>query len=358
MNRAISRRRLINQRLTGSRCRTVREVVAHMGGIQAQDHAGGMWSIGLRLPGSTIADIDHAIAGGSVVRTWAMRGTLHMVAAKDIRWILGLLSQEIIAGSALRTRQLGLETPTLVRSEHIITKVLEGGKQRTRNELVEALEARGIDCRGQRAAHIVRRASLDRLICFGVRRNKQFTYALFDEWVSRTKPMQHDEALAELARRYFRSHGPATVQDFIWWSGLPAADAKRGLEMIKQGLDEQVVDERTYWMNPESGRSGTKFLGAYLLSGFDDYLLGYRDRSASLDPKYAPRLGAGGILNPSIIIDGEVVGTWRRRFSRGRVFVETRTFTQINKRQKEALAAADAEYKRFLGPIVPRSPTG
>jgi hypothetical protein len=352
MNKAIARRRLINQRLKGSGCRTVREVVAHMGGIQAQDYAGGLWSIGLRLPGSTTTDIDRAIAGRSVVRTWAMRGTLHIVAAKDARWILELLSPDIIAGSALRYRQLGLDTPTLVNSEKVITKVLEGGKQLTRNELVEALEARGIACNGQRAAHIVRRASLDRLICFGLRRGKQFTYTLFDEWVKGAKTLQPDEALAELARRYFMSHGPATVQDFIWWSGLPAAEGKKGLEMIKPGLVEIPSESTSYWMNPDSGMPGAALHGAHLLPGFDDYLLGYKNRSASLDLKYAHRLGAGGVLNPSMILDGEVVGTWRRTFRRGEVIVETRPFSPLNKRQKSSLAPAVDLYKRFVGPLV------
>jgi hypothetical protein len=349
-NSAFARQRLMSQGLAGKGFKNPADAVAHMGGIQAQDYPGGVWSIGLRVPGSGSADIERAIAGRKVIRTWAMRGTLHFLAAKDIRWMLELLSKGIIAANALRYSQLRLDGATLSKSQRVLASVLAGGKQMTRGELVAALESRGIWCSGQRAPHILQRAALDRLICFGPKREKQFTFTLFDEWVRQTRPLSPEEALGELARRYFKSHGPATVNDFMWWSGLRGPDAREALEIARPGLVEDTFEGKSYWISDESELRKPGSHGAYLLPGFDDFLLGYKDRTASLDKRHASRLGAGGILNPTIVIDGKVVGVWRRTLRRNRVIVETALFTRLDMRQKKELGAAVARYRRFVGP--------
>ena len=345
----IAGQRLINQRLVGSGCRNPAEVVAHMGAIQGQDYDGGIWSIGLRLPGSRKADVEKAIADRTVIRTWAMRGTLHFVEAGNVRRTLELLSKGIIARTSAIYCRLGLDSKTLTRCENILTKALEGGQQLTRGELVSILEGRGVRCHGMRATFILHRASIDRLICFGVKREKQFTHALFDEWVKKTRPLSSEESLSKLTLQYFASHGPATVQDFMWWSGLSVGQVRSGIEMVKSNLGVIEYDGAKYWMTAGGGPEGTSRQGVLLLPGFDDFLLGYKDRSASLDPKYSRRLANGGVLKPAIVMDGNVIGTWRRTITKGKTTIQTHTFSPLDRRQKEALAAAEEQYIRFIG---------
>ena len=219
----------------------------------------------------------------------------------------------------------------------------------TRQELVNILESRGIKCGGQRAVFILHRASIDRLICFGVKRQKQFTHVLLDEWVKKTTPVSPEEALGKLTLQYFASHGPATIQDYMWWSGLTAGQAKAGLEMVKSKLIDTDYEGRTYWKSVEAELEGTTGQGIQLLPGFDDFLLGYKDRSASLDPRYSHMLANGGILRPAIIMDGTVIGTWRRTIKKERATIQTQTFSALDRRKKETLSAAEENYLRFLG---------
>jgi hypothetical protein len=344
----IALQRLRSHQLERPRLGTPGEVVAWLGGAQAQDYAGAKWSIGLRLPGSTDAGIEAEISGNSLVRTWAMRGTLHFVAAADLRWLLALVAPRIIARNARRYSELGLDERTLSRSNAVLAGALKGGNRLDRSELLDALEHGGISTRGQRAPYLLQRASLDGLICQGVMRRNNPTYVLVDEWLPETRAMEPGEAAAELARRYFASRGPATLQDFVWWSGLPATDARAGLEEIKGHLVQEIIEDRTYWLSgpvPEDGSSAV-----YLLPGFDEYLLGYRDRGASLDPARAKALNAGGgMLNPTVVAGGRVVGTWRRTFKKDSVLVEVSPFAPLSEASNRALSVAAERYGRFLG---------
>jgi len=345
---SISVHRLHSQQLERTRLEKPDEVVAWLGAVQAQDYAGAKWSIGLRLPESTDAGIEQAISDNAIFRAWAMRGALHFVAASDVRWLLALVAPRIIARNARRYSQLELDERTLARSNAVLAAALQGGKQLNRSELLAVLEQNGISTRGQRAAYMLQRASLDGLICQGVMRRNEPTYLSLDEALPETGAMEHDEAVAELARRYFTSHGPATLQDFVWWSGLPTAEARAGLEEIKAQLVRETVGDRTYWLSrpvPEDSSSAV-----YLLPGFDEYLLGYRDRSASLDPAYAKRLNAGGgMLSPAIVVEGRVVGTWKRTFRKDTVVITVSLFASLSEAQNRALDAAVERYSRFVG---------
>jgi Winged helix DNA-binding domain len=344
----IALQRLRNHQLERPRFGTPGEVVAWLGAVQAQDYAGAKWAIGLRLPESTDAGIEAEISGASLVRTWAMRGTLHFVAAADLRWLLALVAPRIIARNARRYSELGLDEGTLSRSNAVLAGALRGGKRLDRSELLDVLEHGGISTRGQRAAYMLQRASLDSLICQGVMRRNNPTFVLVDEWLPETRAMEPGEAAAELARRYFTSRGPATLQDFVWWSGLPTADAGAGLEEIKGYLVRETIEDKTYWLSrpaPEDGSSGL-----YLLPGFDEYLLGYRDRSASLNPARAKALNAGGgMLNPTVVADGRVVGTWKRTFKKDAVVIEASPFAPLSEASNRALSAAAGRYGRFVG---------
>jgi hypothetical protein len=199
------------------------------------------------------------------------------------------------------------------------------------------------------------RAAQDRLICFGVPSGKQQTFVLLDEWAPQTKKLERDEALAELARRYFTSHGPASLPDFARWAGLTVTDATAGLEMVKSDLTQETVNGQTYWLPLDMPAMVDEPPAIYLLPGFDEYMLGYKDRSAILDPAYAQKIvpGNNGIFYPTIVIEGRVAGVWKRTFKKDTVVIETSPFTPLSEAQKQAISAAAEHFGRFVG-LSPR----
>ena len=320
-----------------------------MGAIQAQDYLGALWAVGLRSQSACESDVEQALARRSIVRTWPMRGTLHFVAAADVRWMLELLAPPALAQSAGRFRQLGLDETILARSRTIVVKALQGGHQLSRNALYQKLEAAHISTAGQRGIHILWRLAQDGLICFGARQGKQHTFALLPEWAPQAKTLARDQALAELARRYFTSHGPATLRDFVWWSGLATSDARAGLELARPHLAQDTIDDQAYW-RPRSIHAARRAPPtAHLLPAFDEYLVGYQDRSAVLDPRHAKRINAGGgMLAPTIVIDGQVVGAWKRTLKKGAVVITPIWFAEPKRSQKRAFTTAALQYGTFL----------
>ena len=350
----IARLRLLNQLLLNQKAKTPAEVVARLGGVQAQDYTGGELSIGLRLPGSTITNVERSIKEREVIRTWGLRGTLHFLSVSDIDWILGLLAPMIISELKGRYEELELDTGTLRKTNSLLEKHLKGNRHLTRRELVAIIEKKGISCKGQRATFILHRASLDKVICFGVTRGRQQTHTLFEEWVNKRNPMSRDESLAELAHRYFTSHGPATKQDYMWWSGLKSSDANAGLEMIKSKLEQATVEGKTYWVPVNAIPAGTSGTTAYLLPSFDDFLIGYKDRSASISAIDSARLRGGGMPNQVIVIGGHVAGMWTRTPKKETVVVEINLFRKLKKPEKTVLDNAVERYIEFVGknPII------
>ncbi len=344
----ITRRRLYNQQISHTTLTSPAEIVGWLGAIQGQDYPGAKWSIGLRLPGCTDAAVEQAITGKTLLRTWLMRGTLHLAAAADIRWLLALLAPRIIAGSARRYRELELDADTFRRSRAVITQAIERGQQRTRAELFERLEQAGIATRGQRGVYLLQRASLDGLICQGVMRRSQPTFMLLDD-VPPGPTLARDEALAELARRYFTSRGPVTLADFTAWSGLTAADARAGLAAVQTQLDQETIDGQTYWQPPVTPAEPPR--AVYLLPGFDEYILGCRDRRAVLDAEYAPRIcpGGNGVFYPTIISGGRVVGIWKRTLKKNAVEITFDPFTSLTPEARQAAADAAQPFGAFLG---------
>ena len=341
--------RLHNQQIEHPRLQHPGEVVAWLGAVQGQDYAGAKWSLGLRLPGSTDADIEQAIADKTIARTWAVRGTLPLVAAADIRWLVALVGPRLIKQTASRYRQLELDEATMARSNAVLVEALAGGKQLDRKELFAILEQNNISTQGQRGVHMLRRASLDSLIYQGVQRRNNPTFMLLDELQPKNTPLARDEALAELARRYYTSRGPATLHDFATWSGLPVGEARAGLEAVKSLLVQEIITGEQYWRSPST--PAVPASSVHLLPGFDEYLLGYKDRSAVLDSQHAPRVSPGknGIFYPTIVIDGRVVGLWKRSFNKGAVIVKPEPFDNtLTADEEHAFAAAAQRYGEFL----------
>src|SRR5262245_16568260 len=350
----IARLRLHNQHIAGATFEQPGAVVAWLGAVQAQDYLGALWAVGLRMRNAVEADIERALADGTIIRTWPMRGTLHFVAAADIRWMLELLTPRIVAGSAQRLhRQAGLDEATFTRSKELFSRALQGGKRLTRNAMYKVLEADGISTADYRGLHILGRLAQDGLICFGPREGKQQTFALLDEWAPRRPPMARDEALAELASRYFTSRGPATLQDFAWWSGLTMADARAGLEMAKPRLEQEVINGQTFWL--ASSMSATKYTPqtAHLLPAYDEYTVAYKDRSAVLDQAYTKQVNSGnGIIYPTIVVEGQVVGTWKRTLKKDTVIITPSPFVKLEHDETLALAEASNRYGKFLDASV------
>jgi hypothetical protein len=346
----IARQRLLNQRLAAAPFERPGDVVDWLVAVQSQDYFGAKWALGLRLRDAHDAGIDRDFNAGSILRTHLLRPTWHFVTPADIRWLLALTAPRVHAANAAMYRRLELDTATLKRGHKALIKALRDGQLLTRDELRAALQAAGIAADdGQRLAYIVMAAELEALICSGPRRGKQFTYALLDERVPPGKTLKRDEALAELAQRYFAGHGPASVQDLAKWSGLSRSDAKRSLDAVKDQLQHETLNGKEYWFALSSAPARQTAPAAYLLSVYDEYLIGYHDRSSIAEPEVAARLFTlGNALTYVVVIDGQIVGSWRRALNTETVTVEINSFRRLTKAEQRAVATAAQRYGEFL----------
>jgi hypothetical protein len=297
------------------------------------------------------AALDKAFNDGSILRTHLLRPTWHFVSPEDIRWMLRLTAPRVHAVNAFMYRQLELDKATIKKSYAVLQKSMRTNKQLTRTELGSALAKAGITAERLRLGYIMMSAELDGIICSGARRGKQFTYALLEERVPPVKEISRDESLAELVKRYFSTRGPATLQDFMWWSGLAMADAKQGIETVKREFQHAEVNGNTYWFARTLSDAGAEPPTAYLLPNYDEYFIGYKDRSAIGElaarahvPQDAPSLFAH-----IIILDGQVASGWKRTLVKDKVIVEITPITKLTRPEKQAVTAAAERYARYLG---------
>jgi winged helix DNA-binding protein len=347
----IARQRLVNQRIEGERFEKPEEVVRWLGAIQAQDYQQALWAIGLRLRSATVADVERAIAEGKIVRTWPMRGTLHFVPPEDARWMLELSASRVLARDGRRLGQLGLDEGVMQRCKEIFYEALRGNGRLSRPEMMQLLEEAGVGTQSQRGYHILWYLSQAGLICPGPMQDKQQTFVLLEEWVPHSRELSREDSLAELAGRYFASHGPATVHDFAWWAGLTVTEARSGLEATMQGLISEKVDGKEYWMTGDApGHAAHDGSSIHLLPAFDEYLLGYRDRTAVLAQEDASKIvpGRNGVFKPTIVVGGRVVGTWKRRLEKNAIDLALDPFMPPGDWEERALGAAGS-YSSFVG---------
>ncbi|HYW23913.1 MAG TPA: winged helix DNA-binding domain-containing protein [Terriglobales bacterium] len=346
----IAARRLRTQRLAGERFASAEEAVGWLGAVQSQDYGGAKWALGLRSRGLTDANLDRLFDAGAILRTHVLRPTWHFVLPEDVRWLLELTAPRVKAGLAFSDRRIGIDAALLARSHAVLTAALRDGAHLTRHELAAALERSGISASGQRLSHLVMHAELDGVIVSGPRRGRQFTYALLDERAPAARRLDRDDALAELARRYFTSHGPAQLPDFTWWSGLTAAAARRALDLAGPDLAHELIDGRSYWRAPDERRPAPAGPLVHLLPNYDELLVAYRDRSAALDPGLdLSSLPRGSILTNVVVVDGRVRCGWQRRPSGGRVVVEVVPLGPVDAAASAAIERAAGELGRFLG---------
>jgi hypothetical protein len=348
----IAKKRLVNQGLVKPALTTAREVVAMLGAVQAQDYAGAKWGIAQRTRGLSDAQIDKEIDDGTIVRTHVLRPTWHFVAAPDIGWMLELTAPRVHAANAFWYRWLDVDDALARRSRAVMTKALGEGEHLTRSELGEALTRAKIQVADPiRLACVVMRAELDGLICSGARRGKQFTYTLLEERVTKPAKLERDAALAELARRYFTTRGPATIDDFAWWSGLTKADARRGAEAAASHLSHESIEGKSYWSPNTGGATRISPPLTHLLPNYDEYIVGLKDRNA-----YGARLQSSG-LKPrtsalsghSLVINGQIVGGWRRTLVGRSVVIEPKPLIRLSEAERRAVGVAARKFGRFLG---------
>lgn len=338
--------RLQNQRLINAVSKKPEEVVKWMGAIQAQDYAGCKWALGLRTINSTDKSIEDAINKNKIIRTHVLRPTWHLVHPQDIRWMLQLTSPRVHTFCAFGYRKMELTDTIFKKAHNVFIKALAGGKQLTRTELATELQKVKIATDDLRMIHLLIHAELEAIICNGAKRDKQFTYALMDDCIPSTKSITKEEALVKLTTHYFKSHGPATLEDFNWWSGLTAKDAKLGLERIKASLVSETIDGTTYWMTGQTASSKIKS-SLLLLSSFDEYTVSYKDRSLVVDIAAAKKTG-NGIFKPLVIVDGKAKGIWKRNDKKGQSRVVPTLFEKLNATQAKMLTVETERYTKFL----------
>ena len=348
----IAQLRLRCQHLASAPLNEPVDVVRWLTAVQAQDYYGAKWALGLRLPNAVEADLDAAYNAGAILRTHVLRPTWHFVAPEDIRWLLQLTGPRVHAKNGTAYRQTELDEKTRHRCYEVLAKALQNGRYLTRHELGEALQKAGIKNAesGRRLTYIVMSAELDGILCNGPRRGNQFTYALLEEWVSPAPERTHDEALAELTRRFFLSHGPATEYDFANWSGLTLADGRTGLDIVQKELEQAEIDGQTYWFSPEIPTEVKRPSRAYILSVFDEYFIGYKDRRAIMDAEADTRLGnLGNALTYILVLDGQVIGTCRRTLQKDTATIEVDSLRPLTSDDQEVITAAAQRYGRFFG---------
>ncbi len=333
----IAARRLQAQRLIGEPFESPLDAIRSLTAVQSQDYAGAKWALGQRSSGTTDADL--------------MRPTWHFVLPEDIGWLLALTGPRVRAGLVTRNRRLEIDDKVAARSQALFTAALAGGRHKTRTELGEVLRSRRISTDGQRLPHLLMRAELDAVIGSGPRRGKQFTYALLEERVPKARALDREEAVAELTLRYFRSHGPAQVQDFVWWSGLRMADARAGIATAGKALEHRAIVGKDYWFDSGADPQAKAAMVAHLLPNFDEYTVAYRDRADMVHadrPFEAKLFSFGSILSNVVTIGGKVRGSWRRSLARHGVRVEVRMLDRLKHAESRAVEGAGRRLGEFL----------
>jgi hypothetical protein len=334
--------RLRNQRLTGSGFGDAASVVRWFGAMQSQDYVGAKWAVGLRAPRLDDSAVERAYNHGTILRTHVLRPTWHFVARDDIRWLVSLTGPRVQGAMRRYGANVGLTASVYKKARTVIERALDAGAHLTRKQLATALQAASIEATGLRLAFLIMDVELEGVVCSGRLEDRQFTYALVSERAPRAKVLSRDESLAELATRFMQSHGPATLKDFAWWSGLTMRDARAGVAL--SGVDVLASPPPL-----DVSRGAT-----YLLSNYDEYLIAYKDRGAVIDASRSRNLGTFTTREfpHQIILDGRVAGSWKRTIDRKTVGVRARPYVKLSRVQRQALTKQAERYGRFLGLVA------
>ncbi len=324
-------------------------MVSWLGAMQAQDYAGAKWGIGLRAIAADDRAVERAFNEGAILRTHMMRPTWHFVAPADIRWIQKLTGPRVQSLNALYYRKAGLDAPALRRGMKVLERSLRKLNFLTREALGHALEGAGLPLQGQSLAYLMMYAELEGVVCSGPREGKQFTYALLEERVAPVPGISRDEALAELVRRYFTSHGPATFKDFAWWSGLTARDAAAGVAMIGHSLVHTTIDGLTYWFAPGPVATAPASPAVFLLPVYDEFGIAYRDRRLLSSVPRPQHIAERDVFAHLLVIDRELAGRWRRQVQARSAVIDVQPFRSLTRAEIRRVEAAVGRYGTFVG---------
>lgn len=349
MDSTIANLRLNAQHIQPADFASAHDVVAAMGAMQAQDYAGALWAIGLRTSGLTQTDIEDAIQKGEIIRTWPMRGTLHFVASEDAKWMVDLMGPRAARKAASVRSKLGIGEQDISRAMAVLGNELGGKRYRSRPDVIALLEEKGIATAGQRGLHILGYLAEHGYLCLGPHIGKQPSFVLLDEWAGKSHAPSRDEALQKLTLTYFKSHGPASENDFANWTGLTLTDVRRGIELAGTSLAKITINAIDYWLDPATQPAPPKTM--FILPGFDEYMLGYRDRSAALAPEHSNRIvpGGNGMFLSTVVRDGSVVGTWKRTIKKQTVAIEIIPFASFSDTDRQLIQEKANAYGAFVG---------
>ena len=343
--------RLLSQQLAQPVLSTPRELVSWMGAVQAQEYNMAKWAIGVRLKDTSLRDVEEAVRKGDILRTHIMRPTWHFVAAEDIRWMLRLTGPRIKTSAASWGKALHLEiTESLyTKCNKLIEKLLEGNQSLTKREIGEGLSKAGIETDDARMTILMMNAEAEGIVCNGTDAGKTPTYALLEERVASGKELHREEALAKLAQKYFRSHSPAGLQDFTWWSGQTITDAKKAIGLIRSELIEERWEQHELFVHESyNGVAGTDDV-LHFLPSYDEYLISYKERTTVIDEAHHRKaFNTFGIFYPVILYNGKVVGNWKKLSKKNTIEVETSFFEKKTKIDKRLLAQAEEKYRNFM----------
>lgn len=345
--REILSRRLTTQHVIAPAFTKPREIVSHLVAMQAQEFAMAKWAIGLRVNGVSNADVERAFNEGKILRTHLMRPTWHFVSPKDIRWLVELTAPQIWKVMSSYDKKLGLTSSVIRKAIDALGAALEGGKQLVRPEIRAELAKKKLPLEENRLSHMLMHAELACVIASGRREGKQFTYAHFDDRAPKARSLDRDDALAELSRRYFATRGPATIQDFMWWSGLSAVDARAGVASLPKHFVREKIGRKEYIFSDAVIFDPKQQLSTFLLPDYDEYGISYKDRDA-LNPREhkGPVRNGISIFNHLVIVDGIMAGTWTRDAA---AKVKVTLLHPLNKRQQRSLQKAVDRYEAFFG---------
>jgi hypothetical protein len=350
----ITQSRLINQQIAGTNIQEIKDLVSRMGAMQAQDFNMAKWAVGVRMPQFTEKSVEEAFNRGEILRTHLLRPTWHFVSADDICWILELTAPHIKSSMKSRRNELGITSELIFKSNKVIESRLSTGEHIARDEIVAALKQNSITMNDPQAYyHLILYAELDGIICSGRLNGKEHTYALLANRIPAGKnpgaPKNRDEALAELSKRYFFSHGPATLLDFAWWSGLSITDAKKSVNMLKPDIIQEKIGTSEYMYYAPVKPFSPKKQSIYLLPAYDEFIISYKDRSASLPKEQNTKaISSNGIFRPVIVINGKVAGIWKRIAQKNDIRIEPEFFQPPDENDQKLLDNATRKYSAFL----------
>lgn len=337
--------RLNNQLLSDHNLEDPVEVVNYMCAMQSQSLDMAKWAIGSRLQNSSSKTITDALNTGKIIRTHILRPTWHFISAEDIYWMNDLSYPRLKPVYQYYAKMLKANVSTIYSYINHVEKVLEGCKHLTKQEIRVNIKEAGIDLDDNNLSVLLSFAELEGIIVNGKLDGNKQTFTLLKEWVPYRENISKEEALKRLAYKYFSSHGPATLQDFVWWSGLTVTDCRNAMEMIKSDFISEMVNGREFWMKSSIISPILEIDTALLLAPFDEFLVSYKDRSEIFDSGHLREIVAvNGIFSPTIMFKGKVIGTWRKKMKKKRPEI---VLTFFNKENKKVVNLFEKERKRL-----------